>query len=178
MSVETVEAFDPNPTLGALLIGTLLGSILFGVTTAQAYIYYKRFPDDHWAIKATVVLERGRVHESTRTFLDKLILWSLETGLITSSFSLITVILFHTMPKNLFSNSFFASLNSRTVLRELRDNKNGQMLSWTNPALRQTATAPQQLPISVSVAVHTMQDVDSDQDTELTLMPVKETEHC
>ncbi|KAJ7052231.1 hypothetical protein C8F01DRAFT_1337638 [Mycena amicta] len=52
----SVPAFDPNPTLGAILIGTLLSTILFGVTTAQAYLYSTRFPEDSPRIKATVAL--------------------------------------------------------------------------------------------------------------------------
>ncbi|KAF7291164.1 hypothetical protein MIND_01259600 [Mycena indigotica] len=261
----SAQAFDPNPTLGAMLVGTLCGCILYGVTCVQAYIYSTRFPDDHWMIKFSVcfiwmaesahtgtvchtlytllindyghpelllarpprsiigyieitviiavyvqvffsyriwVLSKSRiipaftytlslvrfglgttlfsvglnvksvtefgtkwqwlgiamwslsavedvtitsalvyllfqqrknVHKSTTAFLDKIIMWSIETGMLTCSFSLATVILFHLMPNNfiwiafstlearMFSNSLLASLNSRSVLRELRD---------------------------------------------------------
>ncbi|KAJ7736873.1 hypothetical protein B0H16DRAFT_1695259 [Mycena metata] len=46
--------FDPNPTFGALQIGVVLSSILFGVTITQTYIYYNRFPEDPWRMKALV----------------------------------------------------------------------------------------------------------------------------
>ncbi|KAJ7832365.1 hypothetical protein B0H13DRAFT_2370986 [Mycena leptocephala] len=49
-------SFDADSTLGALLIGTLVSYVLFGVATTQTYIYYGRFPDDSRAMKATVAL--------------------------------------------------------------------------------------------------------------------------
>ncbi|KAJ6585922.1 hypothetical protein B0H19DRAFT_982021 [Mycena capillaripes] len=41
-------------TLGAYEIGVLISYVLFGVTTAQTYIYYRRFPDDSRKFKALV----------------------------------------------------------------------------------------------------------------------------
>ncbi|KAF7350323.1 hypothetical protein MVEN_01336800 [Mycena venus] len=43
-----------NSTLGALQIGVLASYVLFGMVTAQAYIYYSRFPDDSPKLKALV----------------------------------------------------------------------------------------------------------------------------
>ncbi|KAF7377852.1 hypothetical protein MSAN_00208800 [Mycena sanguinolenta] len=43
-----------NNTLGALEIGILVSYMLFGVTTAQTYIYYHHFPDDSPKLKAMV----------------------------------------------------------------------------------------------------------------------------
>nr|GAT61401.1 predicted protein [Mycena chlorophos] len=43
-----------NSTLGALLVGTSASSVLYGVSTMQAYIYYQHFPGDHWALKSFV----------------------------------------------------------------------------------------------------------------------------
>ncbi|KAF7320524.1 hypothetical protein HMN09_00136100 [Mycena chlorophos] len=300
-------AFDPNPTLGALLVGTLCGAVLFGVTTVQAYIYSTRFPDDHWMIKSTVAFiwcaeaahmaavsntlytytvldygnpeslltrpprsivgyifitvtiavavqvffsyriyvlsqsrivpmityllslirlglgyslfavgnsvtslqefstkwqwlgvtmwtlsavedvtitltlvfllwqQRGRAAKTTTAFIDKIILWSLETGFLTAAFSLSTVLLFHTMPNNfiwigcsvvearVFSNSLFASLNSRSVLREMRDatgavSINNSQFNMRPTYGRQTAGANPM----ISVEVHTTHDRDSD----------------
>ncbi|KAJ7200034.1 hypothetical protein GGX14DRAFT_524974, partial [Mycena pura] len=37
-----------------LQIGVLISGMLFGVTTAQAYIYYQRFPEDRFLVKTTV----------------------------------------------------------------------------------------------------------------------------
>ncbi|KAF7290418.1 hypothetical protein HMN09_01299900 [Mycena chlorophos] len=261
-----LEAFNPNPTLGALLIGVLGGCVLYGVSTMQVYMYYQRFPDDHrimkffvmfiwiaegthvgaiantlytlciidyghperllerppreeplvaptqvraahlpavqlffsyrililsrsriipylmtvislirfalgtslfavglnvtsvtefgtkwqwlgiamWGLSAVedmtitstlvylLMIQRKNVHRSTTAFLDKIIMWSIETGLLTSSFSLTTVILYHTMPNNyiwvafstlearMFANSLYASLNSRATLRDMQ----------------------------------------------------------
>ncbi|KAJ7055003.1 hypothetical protein C8F01DRAFT_1160651 [Mycena amicta] len=300
----SAQAFDPNPTLGALLIGTLCGAILYGVTTMQAYIYFTRFPDDHWMIKSTVcfiwmaesahvgavshtlytllvldyghperllerpprsiigyifltvsiavcvqiffayriyILSKSRIIpfitytlsfvrfvlgtslfavglsvksvtefgtkwqwlgitmwslsaaedvtitatlvyllwrqkggvKTTNAFLDKIIKWSIETGLLTCSFSLITVILFHKMPDNfiwiafstlearMFSNSLFASLNSRSVLRELRNrprtNNSTGLVSFSASTWAKTSEAP-----GISVEVHTSTRHDSD----------------
>ncbi|KAJ7736876.1 hypothetical protein B0H16DRAFT_1572909 [Mycena metata] len=48
-------SFDPNPSIGALQIGVLISSILFGLTTMQTYLYYTRFPEDPRKLKALVV---------------------------------------------------------------------------------------------------------------------------
>ncbi|KAJ7066213.1 hypothetical protein C8F01DRAFT_1122629 [Mycena amicta] len=310
------EAFDANSTIGALLLGTMLGAILFGVTSMQAYVYYTRFPDDRWMVKATVCFiwlaeathvgavshtvytllvsdyghperllerpprsiigyifltvtiavtvqiffsyriyvlsesriipyityalsfvrfafgttlfsvglgvssvaefvtkwqwiglvmwslsaaedvtitatlvfllwrERARVHKSTTAFLDKIIMWSIETGLITCSCSLVTVILFHSMPNNfiwiafstlearMFSNSLLASLNSRAVLRELRDRpitnatSNG-LLSFSTWG-RHIRTEPSEPP-AISVEMHTSTSTSHPRESDLSV---------
>ncbi|KAJ7780114.1 hypothetical protein DFH07DRAFT_463512 [Mycena maculata] len=43
---KSVASFDPNATIGALQIGVLVSYFLFGLTTAQVYAYYGRFPKD------------------------------------------------------------------------------------------------------------------------------------
>ncbi|KAI9567813.1 hypothetical protein HD554DRAFT_2039221 [Boletus coccyginus] len=42
---------DLNNTLGALLIGELFASAFWGVTSAQTYIYYQRYPNDPLSLK-------------------------------------------------------------------------------------------------------------------------------
>ncbi|KAF7299844.1 hypothetical protein HMN09_00991400 [Mycena chlorophos] len=255
-----------NSTLGALLVGTSASSLLYGVSTMQAYIYYQHFPGDHWALKSfvafiwitegvhfgcmmntlysvlvvddTTLLEkplgdlgeprstnalifititlavsvhifftrriwklfntwllpnifhamsllqfsagvalcalslrlssiselmshwkwvgvlmwtvgavedtmitatlvywlarqRKYAHHSTNAFLDKIIMWSIETGFITFSLSLVIVISFSTMPHDyvwmalsviqarMYCISLYTSLNSRSVLRDM-----------------------------------------------------------
>ncbi|KAF7289727.1 hypothetical protein MIND_01346300 [Mycena indigotica] len=49
-------AFDPGPTIGALLVGTLGSGILFGIFTAQYYLYHGRFPEDTFGMKALVAV--------------------------------------------------------------------------------------------------------------------------
>jgi len=49
-----MEPFNPDTTIGAYQIGVLVSYLLFGVTTAQVYIYYSRFPDDTRKLKALV----------------------------------------------------------------------------------------------------------------------------
>ncbi|KAJ7856030.1 hypothetical protein B0H13DRAFT_1547533, partial [Mycena leptocephala] len=41
-------------TLGAMEIGAILGTFLFGIETLQTFNYYRRFPDDSKLLKATV----------------------------------------------------------------------------------------------------------------------------
>ncbi|KAJ6479466.1 hypothetical protein C8R47DRAFT_1136927 [Mycena vitilis] len=69
----------------------------------------------------------------TIAVVDKLIAWTIETGVVTSIASIIMMSVFVSMPFNfiwlawfvviprLFSNSLFASLNSRTALRRVID---------------------------------------------------------
>ncbi|KAJ7052232.1 hypothetical protein C8F01DRAFT_1261948 [Mycena amicta] len=273
-----MSAFDPNPTLGAVLIGTLLSTVLFGVTTMQSYLYYMHFPADAAMIKATVAFvwvceaahvggishtiytwlvldyghperllgrapgsmaafvlltviiavcvqiffsyriyvlsksriipyftfalsfvrlgmglaifsltlqtstlaelsakyqwllltmwslsavedititvslvywlwaQKGTVHKQSDAFLDKIIMWTIETGVVTSMFTVVMLICFHVMPTNLvwmglfaiearlFANSLLASLNSRSVLRGIRNelSGSGDMLSFSD----------------------------------------------
>lgn len=46
--------FNANTTLGAVQIGVLVSTCLFGVVTVQAYIYSSRFPKDPRRIKFLV----------------------------------------------------------------------------------------------------------------------------
>ncbi|KAJ7050347.1 hypothetical protein C8F01DRAFT_1179534 [Mycena amicta] len=47
-------AFNVGPTIGALLVGTLISYILLGITSAQVYLYFTRFPDDGMRMKLLV----------------------------------------------------------------------------------------------------------------------------
>ncbi|KAJ7880787.1 hypothetical protein B0H14DRAFT_3858007, partial [Mycena olivaceomarginata] len=79
------------------------------------------------AITATLVV----VLRKPFALVDKIIVWTIETGMITSVLSIVTLALFVTMAENfiwlalhvlgpqLFSNSLLASLNSRETLRAM-----------------------------------------------------------
>ncbi|KAK0486760.1 hypothetical protein EDD18DRAFT_1360420 [Armillaria luteobubalina] len=41
-------------TLGAVYVGATVAAILFGITNLQAFIYYKKHPDDWWLYKYSV----------------------------------------------------------------------------------------------------------------------------
>jgi len=56
MSATPLLVFNPNNTLGALEIGTLISSVLFGVLTMQVYVYYKNFPEDKPSLKFLVAI--------------------------------------------------------------------------------------------------------------------------
>jgi hypothetical protein len=47
-------AFNPHATIGALEIGVLLSSFLFGIVTVQTFMYFKKFPNDTWMLKLLV----------------------------------------------------------------------------------------------------------------------------
>ncbi|KAJ6580817.1 hypothetical protein B0H19DRAFT_485440 [Mycena capillaripes] len=84
------------------------------------------------ALALVFSLYRGR-DESPRigAVVDKLIAWTIETGLVTSAAAILNLVCFVTMKKNyiwiawyfvtarLYSNSFLASLNSRATLRTM-----------------------------------------------------------
>ncbi|KAJ6580826.1 hypothetical protein B0H19DRAFT_485668 [Mycena capillaripes] len=55
-SLPQPHSFNPDSTLGAMLIGVLVSYVLFGVTTTQVYIYSSRFPNDSRKIKLLVAL--------------------------------------------------------------------------------------------------------------------------
>ncbi|KAJ7044025.1 hypothetical protein C8F04DRAFT_686861 [Mycena alexandri] len=80
-----------------------------------------------------IVLRRRRpyVLQRTTALVDKIIVWTIETGMLTSAVSIVTLTCFITMlgsfiflatfsvTSRLFSNSLLASLNSRTTLRAM-----------------------------------------------------------
>ncbi|KAJ6469352.1 hypothetical protein C8R45DRAFT_1016757 [Mycena sanguinolenta] len=88
-------------------------------------------------ITATVVFllyqQRSKVQKRTAALVDKIILWTLETGFLTSVTGVMALVFFVRMKENfiwvaffavtarLFANSLLASLNSRTTLRSLHD---------------------------------------------------------
>ncbi|KAJ7886343.1 hypothetical protein B0H13DRAFT_898990 [Mycena leptocephala] len=133
----------------------LLGSLVVCITTlrmsslARFVAQWEWFITTVWSISAAndlaitatlVVLLRHRRStvidlKRTAALVDKLILWTVETGLLTSAFSLIMLACFVTMRENfiylglftveargdrkVFSNSLLASLNSRATLRAM-----------------------------------------------------------
>ncbi|KAF7346760.1 hypothetical protein MSAN_01814500 [Mycena sanguinolenta] len=85
------------------------------------------------AISVTMVTvlyrRRSNAHRKTAALVDKLIVWTIETGLLTSATSLVmlgsflkskenfTWLAFHAIGTQLFTNSLIASMNSRASLR-------------------------------------------------------------
>jgi len=49
LSLEELER-----TFGVLFVGYILAMVGYGFTFFQTYVYYSRFPNDHWAMKSTV----------------------------------------------------------------------------------------------------------------------------
>ncbi|KAF8884771.1 hypothetical protein BD779DRAFT_1535204 [Infundibulicybe gibba] len=75
--------------------------------------------------------QKSGIQKSTARLVDKLIIWTIQNGLLTSLAGTVTSVCLHTMPDNfvwvsvfmvltrLFSNSFLASVNTRKDLRKL-----------------------------------------------------------
>ncbi|TFK72782.1 hypothetical protein BDN72DRAFT_281601 [Pluteus cervinus] len=51
----TISDYDIIFNLGVLEIGAMISTLLFGITTSQAYTYYERYPADHLRIKILVL---------------------------------------------------------------------------------------------------------------------------
>jgi sugar phosphate permease len=43
-----------DPTLGAVELGAIFSTLLFGIITVQAFDYYRDYPNDSWTLKAMV----------------------------------------------------------------------------------------------------------------------------
>ena len=48
--------FKPCNTLGAILDGTIVANLLFGIFNIQVYFYYRTFPKDQCSLKILVRL--------------------------------------------------------------------------------------------------------------------------
>ncbi|KAJ7072814.1 hypothetical protein C8F01DRAFT_1105305 [Mycena amicta] len=96
------------------------------------------------AVSLVLLLVRNRRHsgfERTTVLVDKIIAWTVETGVVTSMFSIVSMVLYATMPttflwlavftvkSRLFSNSLLASLNSRVTLRKMAEASLGHTMT-------------------------------------------------
>ena len=48
--------FKPCNTLGAVLDGSIVANLLFGIFTMQVHFYYRTFPKDERSLKILVIL--------------------------------------------------------------------------------------------------------------------------
>jgi len=110
-SFETEQTWVVYSTMGVSALNDII------IATTLVYYLYK---------------ERSDVEKRTVIVLDKLIQWTIETCVITSTAAILELICFAIMPENftwiavdvllgeLFTNSLLASLNSRATLRDVR----------------------------------------------------------
>jgi len=104
--------------------------------------------------------------EHTVVIVDKLIAWTIETGVVTSIASIIMLVVFISLPSTfawlalfvviprLFSNSLLASLNSRAALRSAIKN-------WVPTSTPTTSTLPRPLnPTNVSIEMNKVSITD------------------
>ncbi|KAJ7323976.1 hypothetical protein DFH08DRAFT_968981 [Mycena albidolilacea] len=118
--------------------------------------------------------QRTNAYKRTGTLLNKLILWTIETGMLTSASAVVTVVFtvamkgnfiffgFYILEARLFSNSLLANLNSREALRAL----NNRHFSLSN--INTTTTMPEiNLPCANSVKTTYVAQTTRDGDTSL-----------
>ncbi|KAF7350660.1 hypothetical protein MSAN_01626500 [Mycena sanguinolenta] len=128
-----------------LLGGIILFALTLRVTSVRIYVAnWEWLVVTNWSLSVAtdlmitttlvVVLrrQRSRAHNKTVVVVDKLILWTIETGLLTSVSSILTLaffvsmktnyiwLTFYTISTGLFPNSLLASLNSRASLRAMQ----------------------------------------------------------
>ncbi|PPQ66059.1 hypothetical protein CVT24_000241 [Panaeolus cyanescens] len=53
-TAQVAQKFDADSTLGAIQVGVMISLFLFGLVTAQVYIYMNRFHNDPWILKYLV----------------------------------------------------------------------------------------------------------------------------
>ncbi|TFK17619.1 hypothetical protein FA15DRAFT_604727 [Coprinopsis marcescibilis] len=51
-----LSALDLHRTVGALELGCIFSTFLFGIVTLQSYVYYQNFRDDNWKYKTMVAV--------------------------------------------------------------------------------------------------------------------------
>ncbi|RDB15644.1 O-methylsterigmatocystin oxidoreductase [Hypsizygus marmoreus] len=54
--VMSAFVFNPHGSLGAIEIGVIISSFLFGIVTVQVFVYFARFPEDRKWLKALVII--------------------------------------------------------------------------------------------------------------------------
>ncbi|KAF8195299.1 hypothetical protein K438DRAFT_1934409 [Mycena galopus ATCC 62051] len=150
-----IFAFSKNYIMPAIIIflafAQLVGSITITITGCQTPslpVFLDTWGwllTTDWSIAAAndifvtaslltiLIRQRSNALRKTAKLMDKLILWAVETGMITCAAAIIAVIWFETFGTNfiwlaghilapkVISNSLLANLNSRTVLRSMNE---------------------------------------------------------
>ncbi|KAJ7645745.1 hypothetical protein B0H17DRAFT_1215941 [Mycena rosella] len=135
------------------------------------------------ALCAYYLRNRVSTFSSTSRLIDKLLMWAISTGLITSLVSVLTLIFFLTMKQNfiwivsyiwlakVYSNSFLASLNARDGIRET--GRHGVFLSGSSlPSknlTQSTGTSPQSATqVNIDTDTFVLQDRSDVKDSDRT----------
>jgi len=119
------------------------------------------------ALCAYYIRNNDTTFTSTKKLIDKLLMWAISTGLITSLVSVLSVICFLTMPNNLvwiimyiwlakvYSNSLLATLNARNGLREAGNH--GVFLSGLSQSknITENSVSTAQFPTRVNIETDT-----------------------
>ncbi|KAJ7512793.1 hypothetical protein B0H11DRAFT_8493 [Mycena galericulata] len=99
--------------------------------------------------------QRSTADKRTVAIVDKLVAWTIETGVVTGAAGLVSLVCFVTMPENfvwlgcfvvaarLYSNSLLASLNSRAGLRAMTEHTQ----IWSGPLVSRLQICALDLPV-------------------------------
>ncbi|KAI3600676.1 hypothetical protein WG66_014174 [Moniliophthora roreri] len=154
---ESAQKFDLDTTMGAAFVGMSIAAILYGISIIQTYQYFSNpGHNDRWHIKSlwlsilvNALAAAGDVYiaatlcwllHSSRTgfrrsdtIIKKLILFTVNTGALTSLCAVASLISITAAPNTfiyitfffcigrLYANSLLATLNARGTIRESAD---------------------------------------------------------
>ncbi|KAG7086341.1 hypothetical protein E1B28_002303 [Marasmius oreades] len=118
--------------------------------------------------------QRSSAYKTTAAIVDKLILWTVETGLATGFLAVLILIFYLSLkgkfawmsvymclPK-MFSNAFLANLNSRVKLRAMQESTDVLEMSGPDSSVRNTIHFPHRLGAKVTVSTQKVRTVESD----------------
>ncbi|KAG7086490.1 hypothetical protein E1B28_002439 [Marasmius oreades] len=119
-----------------------------------------------------LAMKRSSAYDTTLAIVDKLILWTIETGLLTGLLAVLILIFFKTLPgrfawmavymnlPKMFSNSFLANLNSRFKLRAMNEKVDVVDMSADATLDRNTIHFPHRLGARVNITSQQTKTVD------------------
>ncbi|KAF9265941.1 hypothetical protein L218DRAFT_997311 [Marasmius fiardii PR-910] len=154
-----------------LTIGSFVDlAIPFGLVyflVVQRSSAYKTYP-------SSFVLHFNEAHVMHRTaaIVDKLILWTVETGLATGFLAVLILIFYASLPgkfawmsvymclPKMFSNALLANLNSRVKLRAMQDCNDVVDMSAPDPFIRNTVHFPHRPGAKVTVSTQKIQSIE------------------
>lgn len=155
-TVFTVKCFE-LPSITRMITLRSLGSLSLGIGVGT---------DMSIAAALCVYLQKMRSSHSTAdSMINTLTIYAVNTGLITSTISLSTLVLFNTMPTNfvficlyfvlskLYAISFLATLNTRKIIRGRgTDPEGGKAASFSmvNDSMQPSVRMPVRLPVQTT----------------------------
>ncbi|KAG7086340.1 hypothetical protein E1B28_002302 [Marasmius oreades] len=117
-------------------------------------------------------VQRAVAYKTTVLIVDKLILWTVETGIATGLLAVLVLIMYLALPgrfawicvyaclPKLFSNALLANLNSRVKLRAMQEGSDAVEMASSDPTIRNTVHFPHRLGAKVTVSTQRVRTID------------------